>query len=98
MIYCRHVCRRTAKAALRMLAAGELTVLTQFDSLDALHAEVPFHDIAHLSVREELELLYWHEIQRGGRENLSQLRRLCMQDPALAHAYARLDRLAREGS
>ena len=98
MVYCRHVCRGTAKAALRTLVAGERALLAEFDALDALHAEIPFQDLAHLSVREELELLYWHEVQRDARANLGQLRRLCAKDPALAHAFDRLDRVAREGA
>lgn len=98
MIYCRHVCHAPAKAAMRAMAQRERALLAEFDALDALHAEVPFRDLAHLSVREELELLYWHQLQQGAWGNVGQLRRLCAHDPALSTAFERLDRLAREGA
>ncbi len=93
MIYCRHVCHAPAKAAMRAMANGEGAILAEFDALDELHAEVPFQDLAHLTVREEIELLYWHQAQLGVAANIGQLRRLCAQDPALTTAFDRLDRL-----
>lgn len=96
MIYCRHVCHPPAKAAIRAMAQREPALIAEFDALDALHADVPFQDLAHLTVREELELLYWHQIQQGEWANVGQLRRLCAHDPALTTAFERLDRLSRE--
>lgn len=97
MIYCRHLHHAPAKAALRAMAAGERAILAEFDALDDLHAQVPFQDLAHLTVREEIELLYWHQVQLGAAMNVGQLRRLCAHDPALVTAFERLDRLAAEG-
>jgi hypothetical protein len=98
MIYCRHLHHPPAMAAMRAMAQGERAILAEFDALDALHAEVPFQDLGHLTVREELELLYWHQVQRGAHANVGQLRRLCAHDPALTTAFARLDALAGEGA
>ena len=98
MIYCRHLGHAPAQAALRAMVAGERTILGEFDALDALHAEVPFQDLAHLTLREEIELVYWHQLQLSAWGNIGQLRRLCAHDPALTTAFDRLDRLAREGT
>ena len=98
MIYCRHLHHPPAMAAMRAMAARERAILAEFDALDALHEEVPFQDLAHLTVREELELLYWHQVQLRAWTNVGQLRRLCAHDPALTTAFDRLDRVAREGA
>ena len=95
MVYCRHLHDDEAKAALRGLADREPALLAEFDALDALHAEVPFQDLGHLTLHEEIELLYWHQAQQGSPEKAGQLRRLCGHDPSLTAAFDRLERLRR---
>lgn len=57
MVYCRHIWHPADLATLRAVAAEEPAILAQFDALDALHAEIPFQDLAHLPLAEELAFL-----------------------------------------
>ena len=91
MLYCRHLDHPTARQTLRRMVQDDAALLRQFDALDELHADFPFAKQEHVSLFDELMLLYRHNAQMGALSMLRQLRLLCSECEPLTRAFCHFD-------
>ncbi len=91
MLYCRHLDHPNSRQTLRRMVHEEAELLRQFDALDELHADFPFAKQEHVSLLDELLLLYRHNAQMGAQPMLRQLRVLCRDHERLLAAFNQND-------